>query len=129
MGNHYATVTYDRKLDYAHIQYLAAVLETPADVAAFAREIDPPMSKIGRKVDILVDLGELVVRSGAVAAYDTERQRMFAAYANRAYRYRGVRLVRTRILTSSTLHDQAANVFDSFEEARAAMLRDRAAAH
>jgi hypothetical protein len=121
----YAKVEFDKALDVAHIQYLPVALETAAEVAAFAKEIDREMTKLGRKVDIIVDLGDLVVKPAAVAAYDVERQRMFAAYALRAYRYHGSSLVRTRILTSSTLHDQRANVFPSFEEARDALLADR----
>jgi hypothetical protein len=121
----YADVTYDSADAFAHIQYRAVALETPADVRAFAREIDRAMTKLGKKVDVIVNLGELVVKPAAVAAYDEERQRMVAAYALRAYRYGGAALVRTRILTSSTIHDQAANVFATFEDARAALLRDR----
>lgn len=125
MGNRFVAIRYDAANEFAHIQYLPAVLETRADVAAFAAEIDREMGKIGKKVDVIVDLGELVVRPTAVELYDVERQRMMTAYARRAYRYHGVRLVRTRIMTSSTLHGQAANVFESFEQARAAMLADR----
>jgi len=121
----YASVTYDSRHELAHIQYLPVVLENATDVAAFANEIDAVMSKLGRKVDIIIDLGELVVRAGAVEAYDRERLRMFDAYARHAYRYHGSGLVRTRILTSSTLHDQPANVFSSFEQARDALLADR----
>ncbi len=121
----YATVTYDEALDFAHIQYLPVVLEKPADVLGFAGEIDAVMSKLGRKVDIIIDLGELVVRPAAMAKYDEERLRMFGAYARRAYRYRGSSLVRTRILTSSTIHDQRANVYGSFAQARDALLADR----
>jgi hypothetical protein len=121
----YADVTYDAAHAFAHIQYRAEVLENAADARAFAKEIDREMSKIGKKVDIIVNLGELVVKPAAVRAYDEERQRMFVAYALRAYRYGGSALVRTRILTSSTLHDQAANVFATFEDARSALLRER----
>ena len=121
----YADVTYDREHAFAHIQYRSVVLESAADARAFAKDIDREMSKLDKKVDVIVNLGELVVKPAAVAAYDEERQRMFAAYALRAYRYGGSALVRTRILTSSTLHDQAANVFATFEDARAALLRDR----
>lgn len=124
----YATVTFDEALQYAHIQYLPVVLETKADVVAFAKEIDREMSKLGRTVDIIVDLGELVVRPAAVAAYDEERLRMFEAYARRAYRYKGSGLVRTRIMTSSTLHDQPANVFPSLAKAVEALLADRKSA-
>jgi len=121
----FADVTYDAKHAFAHIQYRPVALENGADARAFAKEIDREMSKLEKKVDIIVNLGELVVKPAAVATYDEERQRMFAAYALRAYRYGGSALVRTRILTSSTLHDQAANVFATFDEARAALLRDR----
>jgi hypothetical protein len=121
----YATVTFDREHAFAHIQYRPVALETAADARAFAKEIDREMTKLGKKVDIIVNLGELVVKPAAVSTYDEERQRMFAAYALRAYRYGGSPLVRTRILTSSTIHDQAANVFATFEDARAALLRDR----
>lgn len=121
----YADVSYDSVHAIAHIEYHPVVLESAADARAFAREIDRAMSKLGKKVDIIVNLGELVVKPAAVATYDEERQRMFAAYALRAYRYGGSALVRTRILTSSTLHDQAANVFATFEDARTALLRER----
>ncbi len=121
----YADITYDAAHAFAHIQYRDGVLENVANVRAFAKEIDREMSKIGKKVDVIVNLAELVVKPAAVRAYDEERQRMFAAYALRAYRYGGSALVRTRILTSSTLHDQAANVFATFEDARDALLRER----
>jgi hypothetical protein len=121
----YSDVTYDAEHGFAHVQYKPGVLESAADVRAFASEIDREMAKLGKKVDIIIDLGELVVRPNVVRAYDEERQKLFAAYALRAYRYHGSGLVRTRILTSSTIHGQAANVFATFEDARAALLADR----
>jgi hypothetical protein len=125
----YTTVLYDKARDYAHVRYLPVVLATEADVAAFAEEMDRWMTKIGKKVDVIVDLGEMVVKSAAARAYDQERQRMVNAYAKRAYRYGGSSLVRTKILTSSTLHGQSANVFETFEQALQALLADRARDH
>jgi hypothetical protein len=122
----YATVTYEKAQDYVHIEYLPVTLATWEDVAAFKAEIDREMAKIHRKVDIIVNLGELSVKPAAVAAYDTARQRMLADYGRNAYRYSGSGLVRTRILTSSTIHGQSANVFSSFVEALEAMHDDRA---
>jgi hypothetical protein len=122
----YATVTYDRAQDYVLIRYRAVVLATDSEVAAFAAEIDAPMRELGRKVDILVDLGDLAVKPAAARAYDEVRQRMIRDYANRAYRYSGSTLVRTKILTSSTLHGQQANVFESHAEALEALRADRA---
>jgi hypothetical protein len=118
----YATVTYDKARDFAHIRYKAAVLPDERAVAEFAAEIDPEMLALGKKVDIIVDLGELVVKAAAARAYDEARQRMFGAYAKNAYRYSGSSLVRTKILTSSTLNSQAANVFETFEQALEALL-------
>lgn len=126
--NRYATVTYDEARAFAHIEYLPATLSTKAEVAAFAEEVDREMSKLGKKVDIIVNLGELLVKPAAVPAYDEVRQRMFRAYARQAYRYSGSNLVRTKILTSSTLNGQTANVFASFEQALEALLADRARA-
>jgi hypothetical protein len=126
--NRYATVTYDAARAFAHIEYLPATLSTKAEVAAFAEEVDREMSKLGKKVDIIVNLGELTVKPSAVPAYDEARQRMFRAYARQAYRYSGSNLVRTKILTSSTINGQTANVFASFGQALEALLADRARA-
>jgi hypothetical protein len=124
--NRYVAVTYDEARDFAHIHYQPVTLATAADVAAFAAEIDHAMTKLGKKVDIIVNLGELCVKPAVVRVYDETRQRMLNDYAQRAYRYSGAGLVRTKILTSSTLHGQNANVFLSFEQALEALLADRA---
>lgn len=119
-------VTFDEKLDCAVIHNKAVAIETVADVAAWAKEVDAAFGRRrGKKIDIIVDLGEMVVRPSAVAAYDEERQRLFSAYAKGAYRYAGTGVVRTRILTSATIHGQSANLYATFEEARDALLRDR----
>jgi uncharacterized protein (DUF2342 family) len=122
----YVAVTYDEARDFAYVQYQPVTLATDADVAAFAEEIDVAMTKLGRKVDIIVDLGELCVKPSTVTIYDETRQRLIRTYARRAYRYSGGNLVRTKILTSSTLHGQNANVFQSFAQALEALLADRA---
>src|SRR5262245_26713488 len=118
----WASVIFDATRRFAHVRYQAVVLETPEDVAGWAAEIDAGFARIGRKVDIIIDLGELVVRPGAIQAYDDARLGMFERHALSAYRYRGSALVRTKILTSSTIHKQTANVFETFEQ----LLADRA---
>jgi hypothetical protein len=123
---HYTTVSYDRALDVVHIRYHAVVVADDAGVAAFAEEIDRAMRDVPKPVDIIIDLGELIIKPAAARAYDLERQRMLTAYAKRAFRYGGSNLVRTKILTSSTLHGQAANVFANYEEALEALRAARA---
>jgi hypothetical protein len=78
-------------------------------------------------VDFIVDLGELVVRPSVAAAYDAARVVLAETTALRAYRYAGTRLLRTKILTSSALHNAPANVYASYAEALAALRADRAA--
>ncbi len=123
----YATITYDKARDFVHIQYLPVVLADEQDVVAFAAEIDRAMRRISTPADIIVDLGEMTVKPAAARAYDRERQRMFQAHARVAFRYSGSSLVRTKILTSSTIHGQAANVYETFEEAYEALESARAA--
>ncbi len=119
-------LTFDDELDCAIIHHKAVAIENAADVAAWAKEVDAGFRRrLGKKMDIIVDLGEMVIRPAAMAAYDETRQKLFAAYAKRAYRFGGTGVVRTRILTSATLHTQAANLYGSLEEAREALLRDR----
>ena len=54
------------------------------------------------------------------------RRAMFEKLARHAYRYHGSQLVRTKVLTSSTLHGQAANLYATFDEAVRALEDDRA---
>jgi hypothetical protein len=121
----FTVTTFDEERDFAHVRYQPVTLATEADVAAFAEEIDGVLSKLDRKVDVLIDLGRLSVKAAVVGKYDETRQRLLTQYARRAYRYNGGNLVRTKILTSSTLHSQNANVFRSFEDALEALLADR----
>ena len=119
-------LTFDDELDCAIIRYKAAAIENASDVTAWAKEVDAGFRRRpGKKMDIIVDLGEMVIRPAAMAAYDEARLKLFSAYAKRAYRYGGTGVVRTRILTSAALHTQAANLYATLEEARDAMLRDR----
>lgn len=122
----YATVTYEKAIDCVHIRYLPVVLADEADVAAWAGEIDRGMREMTLPADIIVDLGELSVKPPAARAYDEHRQRMLAAYGKRAFRYSGSSLVRTKILTSSTIHGQHANMYATFAEAVEALRAARA---
>ena len=123
----FVSVHHDTAREFVHIRYLSGVLQSEAQVAEFAREIDQAIvAAVGRrKVDIIVDLGDLTVKPVVAHAYDTVRLRLREERARRAYRYGGTAVVRTKVLTSSTIHGERANVHETFEQALAALLADR----
>lgn len=119
-------VTFDHALDAYHIAYHDVVLETVADVRIWASELvlQLPETPV-KRIDIVIHLGGLTVKQAALGAYDEERKRLIAMWANRVYRYSGNPHVRTKILTSQTLAGLPANVFATYEECVAALLADR----
>lgn len=119
-------VSYERTRRFAHVQYQDGAIETLADVAQFRQEIESQLAPIPKPVDIVVGLGRLTVKPAVAAAYDEVRQQLTAQTARRAYRYGGSTLVRTKVLTSSTLHGQTPNLFETFEDAVRALETDRA---
>ena len=122
----FVVVTYDRTRRFAHVQYLDGSIETLADVAQFRQEIESQLAPIPKPVDIIVGLGKLTVKPAVAAAYDEVRQQLATQTARRAYRYGGSTLVRTKVLTSSTLHGQQPNLFETFDDAVRALEMDRA---
>jgi hypothetical protein len=124
----FVNVTYDAKREFALVRYLRGTLQTEQDVEDFAKEIDTQLQALvgQRKVDMIIDLGALAVKPSVVQAYDAVRLQLRDKHALRAYRYGGSSVVRTKIFTSSTIHDQQANVYETFEEALAALTTDRA---
>lgn len=122
----FVTATRDSR-DFLHIRYKPVTIETPEDVAEFARDIAAQIvSLVGeRKIDIVVDLGQLVVKPSAAQLYDAARRELAGKHAKLAFRYSGLSIVRTKILTSSAIHGQHANVYESFEQAVAALMRAR----
>jgi hypothetical protein len=121
----YASVVYDHDNDLVHIRYLAPILSNETDVAAFGIEIETHVRALGRKVDTLVGLGSMMIAAGAIHAYDEVRAHLASTYSNRSFRYGGTATLRRKILTSCILHGQPANLYDTFEQALAALLAER----
>ena len=123
----YVTVQFDANEEYVHLRYHQVALKTEADVAEWKAEVERELRFLdGKRVDFIVDLAEMDVKPSVVAAYDEARLDLAAKTARRAYRYSGTRLLRTKILTSSTIHRAQPNVHATFEEALAAMRAERA---
>ena len=122
----FVTATRDSR-DFVHLRYKPVTIETPEDVAEFTRDVATQLVALvgDRKVDIVVDLGQLVVKPSVAQMYDAARRELAANHAKLAFRYSGLSIVRTKILTSSAIHGQHANVYESFEQAVAALLRAR----
>jgi hypothetical protein len=121
----FATVDYDPTRDLVHIRYVAASLATEADVAAFGIEIETQVRAIDRKVDTIVGLGTMLIAAGAIHAYDEIRTHLATTYSMRSYRYGGTAALRRKILTSCILQGQPANLYDTFDQALAALMADR----
>lgn len=100
-------------------------LHTPADAQRWAREVDLRLSSFGRKVDLLINLDGLRVKPPASRDFGRQRAIVLAKHSRVSYRFGGDRSTLTSVLTTSVLEHTAANVYGSFEEARAALRRDR----
>lgn len=100
-------------------------LVTPADAQRWAREVDARLSSFGKKVDLLINLDGLKVRPGASREFGKLRAEVLGKHSNRSYRFGGDRATLTSVHTSAVIENTAANVYASFDEARAALQRDR----
>jgi hypothetical protein len=103
-------------------------LLTPADAQRWAREVDLRLASFGRKVDLIINLDGLRVKPGASRDFGKRRAEVLGRHSQSSYRFGGDRSTLTSVLTSSVLEHAPANVYGSFEEARAALRRDRLAA-
>lgn len=100
-------------------------LVTPADAQRWAREVDLRLASFGKKVDLLINLDGLKVKPGASREFGKKRAWVLAKHSHRSYRFGGDRATLTSVHTSAVLEQTAANVYASFDDARAALRRDR----
>jgi hypothetical protein len=118
------SVTQNRALNFYHLVYRDVVLETAEEVQAWGRDLGSRIVEGGR-VDLIINLGGLTVKPAFLKLYDDIRQDLIARRVRRVYRYGGTPAVRTKLITSATLHGQAPNVFATYEEALRALEADR----
>jgi len=102
-------------------------LQTPADASRWAKEVAVRLAAFGHKVDLLIDLDGLRVKPAASREFGRQRADVLARHTRRSFRFGGDRSTLTSVHTSAVLENAAANVYASFEEARDALRRDRAA--
>ena len=119
------TFTQDTEHDVVTATFTDVVLNTPADVSRWRREVEHLLGRYGKKVDLLVNLDGLVVKPGASRSFGRERSDVLAKYTTRSFRYGGDAQSRTSIFTSSVIDGAAANVYDS-RDAALALIEARA---
>jgi hypothetical protein len=119
------TFTYLREHDAVLARFDDVELVTPADAARWAKEVEAKLEGYGRKVYLLIDLGGLVVKPTAAREFGRLRADVLAKYAHASFRFGGDRPTITTVYTSSVLHNAAANHHASFEDALAALKRER----
>lgn len=121
------------KMSFAHdplhdvvtATFTDCVLTTPADVARWRREVEQELGRFGKKIDLLINLDGLVVKPGASRSFGRERREVLAKYTIRSFRYGGDTQSRTSIFTSAVIDGAAANVYESRDQALAALLETR----
>lgn len=113
--------------DAVHARFENVELVTPADALRWSKETSAKLEPFGRKMYLIIDLAGLVVKPTAAKEFGRLRAEVLAKYAVASYRYGGDRATVTTVYTSAVLHNAAANHYGSFDEAIAAMKRDRAA--
>ena len=119
------TFTYLTEHDAVHARFENVELVNAADATRWAKETSAKLESFGRKVYLLIDLAGLVVKPTAAKEFGRLRAEVLSKYALESYRYGGDRPTVTTVYTSSVLHNAAANHYGSFDEALAAMKRDR----
>lgn len=116
---------YDASLDAVHASFSDCVLSVPKDVERWEREVKARLATFGRRVDLLIDLSGLVVKSVVGSLFGEARARVLGTYANHSFRYGADRSTRISVLTSSAIHGVDANVFATRDEAINALIQSR----
>ncbi len=116
---------YDLKHDVVHASFSDCVLETVEDVLRWRREVECWLSQYPTRVDLLINLDGLMVRTSAGRAFGRERREVLERYTARSFRYGGDELTTLFVATSGAINGAPVNHYPSREAALAALLADR----
>lgn len=121
------TFTYQAAHDVVLARFEGVELNSSADAARWAVEVDEKLRVFGRKVTLVIDLTGLVVRPTAAAEFGRLRAEVLAKHSTSSYRFGGDRATVTSVYTSSVIHHADANHYASYDAAIGAVKRDREA--
>lgn len=119
------SITYDAAHDVATAVFRHVTLHNAADVRRWRQGVEREFERIGKKVDLLIDLDGLVVRPAAARAFGQTRAEVLAKHTNTSVRFGGDAQTRATIFTSAVLDGAAANVHETRDAALRALLDDR----
>ena len=120
-----ATFSFDQKNDVVTARFNEVLLQNAADVERWRQLVEGHISVYGRKVDLLIDLSGLVVKSSAGRLFGVVRAAVLAKYTNRSFRFGGDQRTQMFIQTSAVLDGTASNIYATEADALAALLKDR----
>ncbi|QRK10765.1 hypothetical protein JQX13_12235 [Archangium violaceum] len=116
---------YDEVHDVVTATFEDCILNNALDVARWRTEVEGHLSRFPSKVDLLINLDGLVVKYTAGRVFGRERTEVLARYTQRSFRYGGDEMTKMFVSTSGVINGAAVNVFNSRDEALAALLADR----
>ena len=118
---------YDEVHDVVTARFEDCILNNSLDVARWRTEVEGYLSRYPSKVDLLIDLGGLVVKYTAGRIFGRERAEVLGRFTKRSFRFGGDEMTKMFVSTSGVINGAAVNVYRNREEALQALLADRRA--
>jgi hypothetical protein len=121
-------ITYVKEHDCLLLTYGEIELRTPDDVEVLGEDLTHKLAGFHRRMDLVINFGGLVVKSAAAASFAELRKLLVERYLLGTYRFGGTAAMRTAVHTSAVITNTPSRLFETYEQAIEALLRDRAAA-
>lgn len=115
-------ITYDASIDVATMSFKNVVVATPEDANRIRDLAVPQLVAIGKKVDLLIDLHDFVVKPSGMRAYGEMRAKLLADHTASSFRYGGDAQTKSSVFTTAVLDGTSGNVAATREEALRALL-------
>ena len=115
-------ITYDAAIDVATMTFKNVVVVTPDDALKIRDLAVPQLVALGKRVDLLIDLTDFVVRPSGMRAYGEMRAKLLADHTLSSFRYGGDAQTKSSVFTTAVLDGTSGNVTTTREEALRALL-------
>ncbi len=107
------------------VAYVDWAVETEDDMRAWYEEYRQFFARLGRKMDLVLELTNFRVNPRVATAFGEYRARVLRDFTKRSYRVNQAPREKTFMYTSSAIHGAPSNHYESIEAAVAALLADR----
>lgn len=112
-------------LKVVEARFRGVQLHDSADVDEWARRVNVELARFGERVDLLICLDGLHVHPAASRAFGAVRAKVLSTHARHSVRYGADKWTATSVNTSRVLYGAEANIFDTRDQALAALLEQR----